>query len=336
MLQNDISTTAAFIAFWGSLVQIVVDIIGGLCCSVVLFSFSSYVLQLINSGGYFLHVDVLATRVKWLMDQPGGMKLNVKLDKTLGTMVLYAIDRSSRLTFHLSRLEPKIIEALIFTGFLGLSMVLSLASDILSLTTIHLSFLNAIFSKFLRWEITNLGSLWNLFRGKKKNVLRRRIDSCDYDKDQLLVGTVIFTILLSLFPTVLVYFIFFSFVQLLIQCLQAGIDVCLTLLTKLPFFALMLRILNSSRLPGGVCFELLSLDSNFVDSKHAKNETYIYLELRNRSISMSSLLTEFFDSLYSCSKRFSFRQDFGLWSLSQLSLKIALDWNQQVRSSGRM
>ena len=86
MLQNDISTTAAFIAFWGSLVQIVVDIIGGLCCSVVLFSFSSYVLQLINSGGYFLHVDVLATRVKWLMDQPGGMKLNVKLDKTLGNI----------------------------------------------------------------------------------------------------------------------------------------------------------------------------------------------------------------------------------------------------------
>lgn len=30
-----------------------------------------------------------------------------------------------------------------------------------------------------------LSALWKLFRGKKRNVLRNRIDSCDYDVDQV-------------------------------------------------------------------------------------------------------------------------------------------------------
>ena len=48
--------------------------------------------------------------------------------------------------------------------------------------------------------------------GKKRNVLRHRIDACDYEQDQLLLGTVLFTALVFLFPTTIAYYILFSMV----------------------------------------------------------------------------------------------------------------------------
>lgn len=49
--------------------------------------------------------------------------------------------------------------------------------------------------------------------GKKRNMLRNRIDACDYDLDQLLLGTCLFTLLTFLFPTVLIYYITFALVR---------------------------------------------------------------------------------------------------------------------------
>ena len=46
--------------------------------------------------------------------------------------------------------------------------------------------------------------------GKRRNVLRNRTDSWDYDIDQLLLGTMLFTLVAFLFPTVLVYYALFA------------------------------------------------------------------------------------------------------------------------------
>eukprot|EP00904_Undaria_pinnatifida_P008019 jgi/Undpi1/4347/HiC_scaffold_17.g07713.m1 len=54
---------------------------------------------------------------------------------------------------------------------------------------------------------------WELFRGRKRNVLRRRVDTCMYDACQLLLGTLVFTVLSFLTPTVSVYYTFFCIVQ---------------------------------------------------------------------------------------------------------------------------
>lgn len=50
--------------------------------------------------------------------------------------------------------------------------------------------------------------------GKKRNMLRHRIDSCDYDLDQLLLGTILFTLLTFLFPTIIVYYLTFAAVSI--------------------------------------------------------------------------------------------------------------------------
>lgn len=55
--------------------------------------------------------------------------------------------------------------------------------------------------------------------GKRRNILRNRTDTWSYDIDQLLFGTVLFTLLAFLFPTALVYYVLFAGVRA-IYCIE--------------------------------------------------------------------------------------------------------------------
>lgn len=63
-------------------------------------------------------------------------------------------------------------------------------------------------------QLRALSSLWRLFRGKKWNVLRRRVDSAVYDVDQLFLSTLLFTILLFLLPTTALFYAVFVMVSI--------------------------------------------------------------------------------------------------------------------------
>uniref|UniRef100_A0A0N5AWU4 7TM_GPCR_Srx domain-containing protein n=1 Tax=Syphacia muris TaxID=451379 RepID=A0A0N5AWU4_9BILA len=56
-------------------------------------------------------------------------------------------------------------------------------------------------------------SLWRVFRGRKYNPLRKRVDSLQLDSRQLFIATLFFTILLFLYPTVIIYYLVFSTVS---------------------------------------------------------------------------------------------------------------------------
>lgn len=108
-----------------------------------------------------------------------------------------------------------------FISLLGLTVFLSALQDGLALFALHLTLCEKATSFIVRWQLHSLGGLWNLFRGKPElmnrgetqlipqgkrwNVLRQRTDSYNYDVDQLLLGTLLFTVSAFLFPTVLVY-----------------------------------------------------------------------------------------------------------------------------------
>ena len=142
------------------------------------------------------------------------------------------LKRSLGLLSRTSSFLPLVIYATGVASFLGVSFSISIVSDLLALATVHTyvcyTVSNAIYSRMLK----TAGSLWNLFRGTKRctftqcqftqkttigkrfNVLRNRTDSWEYDIDQLLFGTVLFTLLAFLFPTVLAYHAVFAAVSL--------------------------------------------------------------------------------------------------------------------------
>ncbi|KAL2826976.1 muts domain V-domain-containing protein [Aspergillus cavernicola] len=137
--------------------------------------------------------------------------------------------------------------------------------------------------------LTIIHSLFHLFRGKKRNVLRNRIDSCDYDLDQLLLGTILFTVLFFLLPTVIVFYLAFTSARMLIISLKAALDTWLAFLNHFPLFALMLRVKDSRRLPGGIRFELRQENSN-----NTLDSTVHYIHLESIPLTLRAMFDQYF------------------------------------------
>ncbi|KAL1672036.1 N-acetylglucosaminyl transferase component-domain-containing protein [Schizophyllum commune] len=200
--------------------------------------------------------DFLVTRLIWVLhwldSWPAGLKLNTELSRFYAHSFSEIISAWGGLLGRASAFLPVIIYATGVASFLGVSFSISIVSDVLALATVHTyvcyTVSNAIYSRMLK----TAGSLWNLFRGKRFNVLRNRTDSWEYDIDQLLFGTVLFTLLAFLFPTVLAYHAVFAAVRLGIISLYAGLETLLAFINHFPLFALMLRIKDPWRLPGKV------------------------------------------------------------------------------------
>lgn len=195
--------------------------------------------------------------ISWLMERPGGMKLNDDLGNFLGDLFLWVIDYWADTMTSIRPHLPGVIYAIGFSSFAGASMPIALFSDLLSILTLHVYSFYIASARIYNWQLTIIISLFHLFRGKKRNVLRNRIDSCDYDLDQLLIGTILFTLLVFLLPTVLVFYLTFASARMAIIMLKATLETLLACLNHFPLFALMLRVKDSKRLPGGIRFELL-------------------------------------------------------------------------------
>jgi len=84
-------------------------------------------------------------------------------------------------------------------------------------------------------------SLFRLFRGKKWNPLRKRVDSCDASVEQWLLGTLAFSVLLFLMPTVVSFHVFFAIMRAILWAAQLPLELLLFLLTETPVFPLLCR-----------------------------------------------------------------------------------------------
>ena len=102
------------------------------------------------------------------------------------------------------------------------SLFVSLLSDIFSMITIHIYCLYGYAGQLYGYQVSAIFALWRLFRGKKWNQLRKRVDSYSYDNEQLFIGTILFTIFLFLLPTVVLYYSVFLILRILTLAIQEG------------------------------------------------------------------------------------------------------------------
>ncbi|KAF5928627.1 hypothetical protein HPG69_007512 [Diceros bicornis minor] len=185
--------------------------------------------------------------LQWLMGAPAGLKMNRALDQVLGRFFLYHIHLWISYIHLMSPFIERILWHVGLSACLGLTVALSILSDIVALLTFHIYCFYVYGARLPRqpsspgrhaqapgagwvqgWlgaltaptscrlyclKICGLSSLWRLFRGKKWNVLRQRVDSCSYDLDQLFIGTLLFTILVFLLPTTALYYLVFTLVS---------------------------------------------------------------------------------------------------------------------------
>ncbi|OBZ76949.1 N-acetylglucosaminyl-phosphatidylinositol biosynthetic protein gpi1 [Grifola frondosa] len=212
---------------------------------------------------YFLEVytvDRMQLALLWLNNWPAGLKLNTELSQFYCHSLLGIISGWGWILRHLAPHFPFFIWVVGAMGWCGMTMIVSLLSDTLSLLTAHLQICYLISTAVFSQQLSLLASLWNLFRGKRYNVLRNRIDSWDYEIDQLLLGTILFTLVAFLYPTVLTYYALFATTRLAIILMHATLDTISALLNHFPLFALLLRVKDPMRVPGGVCFKRSSTE----------------------------------------------------------------------------
>ncbi|XP_032316554.1 phosphatidylinositol N-acetylglucosaminyltransferase subunit Q isoform X2 [Camelus ferus] len=195
--------------------------------------------------------------LQWLMGAPAGLKMNRALDQVLGRFFLYHI----HLWIGYIHLMSPFIECILWhvglSACLGLTVALSILSDIIALLTFHIYCFYVYGARLYCLKIYGLSSLWRLFRGKKWNVLRQRVDSCSYDLDQLFIGTLLFTILVFLLPTTALYYLVFTLLRLLVVTVQGLIHLLVDLVNSLPLYSLGLRLCRPYRLAAGVKFRVL-------------------------------------------------------------------------------
>ncbi|KAL4129553.1 hypothetical protein PRIC2_005560 [Phytophthora ramorum] len=192
-------------------------------------------------------VEVLRGNVEWLMGAPAGFKLNKPLASILGNGILLWLNLWSFVFEELLPLggSPGLGQwMLLVCGHMGVTLQLTLLMDLLKLTTWHSRWVYLYFAKLNRLQFGLFSSLSKLFLGKKINVLRHRVDSCEYDVRQLLLGTLLFTILTFLVTTNLVFFVFFASVRGGIVLVSLLLWLPVVVLSSLPLASLVYRAWN--------------------------------------------------------------------------------------------
>ncbi|KAK6443535.1 pig-Q [Oleoguttula sp. CCFEE 5521] len=283
-------TQPEYIRFFNSLWLVANDVIIGIALGSYIFDNADLVSAQVTSIMHDYAVEGLQRMILWLMDWPAGLKLNNELAKFLGDLFLWVIDYWAGLLSQVQPALPLVIRIIGIASFAGASMPISLFSDLVSLLTLHIYSFYVASARIYNWQLTVIISLFHLFRGKKRNVLRNRIDSCDYDLDQLLLGTILFTLLFFLLPTVAVFYATFAGARMAIIALKAALDTWLACLNHFPLFALMLRVKDSRRLPGGIRFELCNTASAVAADDGAPTS---YLKLQSVPLPLTQTFSQY-------------------------------------------
>lgn len=281
-----------YINFYNTVWLILNDIILGRVFYNVWKENYHHVPGLIQALRYTLF-DELNSLISWVgSDHPAGFKLNNDLGLFMEAMLLWsslswqlvtdATFRCFETIFVINEASAFIFNLICFSGF---SFVLAFLVDYVKFISFHIHFFNISTTKIYNQQVEMLKSLMQLFRGKKYNVLRNRIDSIeedDYRVDQLLLGTFCFMILIYLLPTTFAFYFLFLGAQLCLMTISKLGEKLIVMLNFFPLFALMLKLKNSRRLQGGVYFERRG-------SRGATN----WLIMRNRALTLESILGPF-------------------------------------------
>ncbi|KAF6756555.1 phosphatidylinositol N-acetylglucosaminyltransferase subunit GPI1 [Ephemerocybe angulata] len=245
-----------YTAFFNELWLILNDITLGVAFGTFLRDNAQYLASVLTPAFKTHLLDDLEAALTWLDSWPAGLKLNTELSRFYSRAFISLVHYwGGFLTRHVLDHTALLIT---FCGYAsifgGLSLLIALFIDILAfIVTPHITLCYRVACGVYSLEKAALGGLWALFRGKRYNALRNRMDTWDYDIDQLLFGTMLFTLLTFLSPTTMVYYFLFALARLVSLLIRASLEVCLAFMNHFPLFMLMLKVKDPSRIPDNIC-----------------------------------------------------------------------------------
>lgn len=278
--------------------------------------------------------------IEWVsFDHPAGFKLNNELGQFMGDLFLWTLKfwkmiftdglminmKDSKILLSVGKDYDKVIFSIIkfhlkILCYGGLTFLLSAIVDYIKIITFHLHCFYYTSTRIYNRQIETIKSLFQLFRGKKYNLLRNRIDSLElserFEIDQLLLGTLLFMVLIYLLPTVFAFYLMFFIIRIIILTLNNFIESIITFINFIPLFIILLKFKNSNRLQGGITINFLS---NVGDVN--------YLCLSNKSLTYNEILRNFYKLFKIINFKSNILKDFFLGNLIFLNDLKTLKFN---------
>lgn len=235
----------------------------------------------------------LVSLITWVStENPAGFKLNTDLGKFFGDLYIWTILfwRDYVENVHISKNKSmilQILKVLCYGG--GCSFLLSFLIDCIQLLTFHMYAFYYGAAKIYKRQLEIIKSLFQLFRGKKYNVLRNRIDNLNnyetedvFEIDQLLLGTLLFMIMIFLLPTTFAFYLTFTIFHIMILMAHNLLENITIVLNFTPIFVCLLKLKNSKRLQGGIRFQY----------KGSYNRT-TFLSISNKSLTYQAIFVNY-------------------------------------------
>ncbi|RNF20409.1 putative UDP-GlcNAc:PI a1-6 GlcNAc-transferase [Trypanosoma conorhini] len=199
--------------------------------------------------GLFLY-DVHMGYMEWFEGWPAGLKMNEDLNMTLCFFAKWVLQTSWDIVVNFNWVEL-VYKLLVYIAPFGASCAFALIADVSVLVSLHIQLLFHAVSAPYRVLRSTMSSLFLQLRGKKYNPLRRRTDTYDFEVDQMLMGTLLFTVTVFLFPTLAVYYLYFALARSFIWVVQEGLVSAALVTMYLPVYPVIYWAMNRRRWPGG-------------------------------------------------------------------------------------
>lgn len=221
-------------------------------------------LQISNPGDYLLQfTQMIVKYLKMLLislkGSPVGLKLNELLNNFFLDCFKYHVDLWWTFLLILAPVIRYLSYPLAVLGLFGLSFQLAMLSDLLIIISLHAYCFYVYAAVLYRIEVVGIKALWRVVLGRRKNVLRNRVESHEYMSRQLFLATMFFAALLFLLPTVLVYYVVFATLRFAIYCITYLLMTLRKKIIVLPVYTFLQWLKGSYACPD--CMELNVVNS---------------------------------------------------------------------------
>lgn len=199
-----------------SAIILLVDVSLGVIFSCAIYQAQDLIwMKVVEYSSFALHVGVLDI-LDWFNNNPGGVKLNPMITQKVSAVVSLILRRWSLSLFNSRHVFQFFMRVWIGFGGCGISFQIAMLLDALRVVTFPITLIHVLFSILYGFSVRLLYSMWLLFHGRKKNVLRQRVDTCDFDQNQLLFGVLLFVILAFVLPNFAAYHYLFVLLRLIV------------------------------------------------------------------------------------------------------------------------
>jgi hypothetical protein len=147
-----------------------------------------------------------------------------------------------------------------------------------------------MFRRIYSTGLTALACLWKLFRGKKQNIFRHRVDSKLFSTDQMMLGTLLFALCVFLMPTIAAYYVFFSGLKVLLVTVQSMLLALSITYQRCPTLALFCITTQLVQVPVNVTFKQQPQQQQ-QQQQQQHNATTRMMALQSVDVSVTQVLT---------------------------------------------